>query len=180
MDYREQIRERMGELGWNQASLAVASGVNPATLSRFFSGKQELDVPQLGAIAGSMGLKAGDLLEKSETDPMADRLAPLLGRLRPLLLEDQIRAVAALATSLDAMLNWRSAVAIAEKETRPKSGTYNDVNHNSVKPDRPPQPLAYGVGEIVDVDEGMSEERPTNGTRRPDDPRHPTVKKGTR
>lgn len=107
MDYRERIRERMAELNQNQSDLAAASTIGAATLSRFFSGKQELDVAQLESVARALKMKAGDFLEQSAVDPMLDRLSSLIEQLKPLRIEEQMRAIAALDTALIAMKSFK-------------------------------------------------------------------------
>lgn len=98
----------MDEIGWNNVSLSIGSGVNTATLSRFFNGKQELDVAQLTRIAESMQRHPGDFLPRSTVDPMCERLKPIIEHLTPLQIEDQMRAISALEVSLVAMKNWKS------------------------------------------------------------------------
>lgn len=152
MGYRENIQGRIDELGWTQRDLVIASGVNPATISRFLAGQQDLNVPQIDRIARALDRMPGDFLEKSDVDPMSDRLTPVIARLRPLRLEDQIRAVSALAMTLDTMLAWRGT-GDARHGTEVRPSTYNLRLTNSEKSDAGAEEVyAEGPGSVREDD----------------------------
>lgn len=96
-DYRQEIRARMEALDWTQNDLAISSGVHPSILSRFFKGKQGLDVEQLGMIAKAIKAKPGDLLENSTDDPRVAELRPILEQIHGLNGSDRPAIIEALA-----------------------------------------------------------------------------------
>ena len=106
--YRDEIRRRMAERGWNQLDLSIASGVNPATLSRFFGQKYDLDIAQLTAIATAFHAKPGDLLERSSTDERVVQLQPILDEIASVANAERWLLVAALASQARFMKSWRT------------------------------------------------------------------------
>jgi len=77
-------------------------------MSRFLSGKQHLDVDQLQKIAGAFGVKAGDLLERSDQDERVVVLQPILDEIAAVANAERGLLVAALASQARFMKTWRA------------------------------------------------------------------------
>lgn len=99
----------MEQRKWTQLDLSISSGVNPATLSRFFREKYDLDVGQLSRVAAALGAKPGDLLERSEVDDRVVQLQPILDEIEAVANGERQLLVAAIASQVRFMKSWRTA-----------------------------------------------------------------------
>ena len=75
-------------------------------MSRFLSGKQDLDVDQLQKIATAFGVKAGDLLERSGQDERVVMLQPILDEIASVANAERGLLVVALASQARFMKSW--------------------------------------------------------------------------
>ena len=106
MGYRQKLAELMRQHEWEQRDLALSSGLTPVKIQRFFR-RTDLDVPDLERVARAFGLKAGDLLDRSEKDQVLERLAPIVTQLAAVPLGQQERIVEALSPTLSTILSVR-------------------------------------------------------------------------
>jgi HTH-type transcriptional regulator/antitoxin HigA len=61
-DPREVIRFKLAELGWKQNELARRSGLSSGRVSELLSGRRELTMESVRAIAGALGVPVGVLM----------------------------------------------------------------------------------------------------------------------
>jgi len=74
MGYLDKLAEIRAKRGLTQAQLAERIDVAQATVQRWEKGKREPDFEQLYALAGALGMTAGELLEGDVASPVGPRL----------------------------------------------------------------------------------------------------------
>lgn len=90
-----ELRAVVARRGIGQASLAEASGVAQATLSKILRGVAPIDVEQVYAICNALGVEPSDVLEAASREGRSS--APRLRLVRPPLTDAEIDAMITLA-----------------------------------------------------------------------------------